>query len=165
MKKVTQKFNDSREAWAQQTTAFGVRTKKASTAFATDTKKAVTKLGEFARGDIKDWAALVVPDAIELKVPVQIPAEAFTPREVERALLQQLIAALEGLVSRAKTRLADLETDALLPLDSYEELTARAIVGQLDELDMAAVRAVRDFEAKNKGRATVLKACDQRLAN
>jgi hypothetical protein len=161
---LSNKLDKSRKAWIRQTSALGKATGRASKAFATDTADATTKFGKFARGEVRAWTKYIQSSAPEVVVPTMPSVEAIAPQELERALLTRLIAALEVLLVRSRSRLAALAgVGDALPIADYETLTARAILAEIDALDTEACLALRSFEAKNKARATVLKALDQRL--
>jgi hypothetical protein len=53
--------------------------------------------------------------------------------------------------------------DDAFPIVDYDELTAAQIVAQLDVLEPADLRRVRDYERRNANRKTVLNAVDTRL--
>lgn len=165
MEKLEQKWNESRKAWREHGTAFGARTKRATAAFATDTREAFGDLGEFAREELKAWAGQVLPNGISVNVPVELPPGPFSPREFERAFLSQLVGALDALMTRAKARLAQLDAVELAPLPGYDTLSAKELVAKLERMKLDKVGAVRAFEGAHKARATVLRACDRRLAN
>ena len=51
--------------------------------------------------------------------------------------------------------------DGPLPIASYDELTAREIIGLLDELDAGQLARIRAHEVSNRGRKTVLAKLDR----
>lgn len=53
---------------------------------------------------------------------------------------------------------------ASFPILAYDELTAAQVVARLAELTPAELRKVRTYERRTRGRATVLKAVERRLA-
>ncbi len=55
----------------------------------------------------------------------------------------------------------DLPPDAPLPIASYDDLTAREIIGLLDELDGGQLARIRAHEEANRGRKTVLAKLDR----
>jgi hypothetical protein len=54
-------------------------------------------------------------------------------------------------------------SDDEFPIADYDDLTAAQIVSRLGELDLVALRRVRDYERRNANRKTVLAAVDQKL--
>ena len=51
-----------------------------------------------------------------------------------------------------------------LPIEDYDRLNADEVVKRVDSLDAEALRAIREYESQHKGRVTVLKAIDSRIA-
>ena len=49
-----------------------------------------------------------------------------------------------------------------LPIEDYDELSARAIVRAIDGLSDEDVATVLKHEKKNKGRKSIIKACEKR---
>ncbi len=49
------------------------------------------------------------------------------------------------------------------PIEDYDDLTAAQVVSQLNDLDMPALRRVRDYERRNANRKTVLAAVETKL--
>ena len=88
-----------------------------------------------------------------------------------------------GLLTRARTGLGgradflkrgeDALTEALVALRSghsatlaiqnYDELTVKAVTAQLNTLDWNDLRTLRSYEAKSKGRKTLLRELDKRI--
>jgi uncharacterized protein YdiU (UPF0061 family) len=59
---------------------------------------------------------------------------------------------------------ADAEADAeRLPLENYDSLNVRQVSERLNELRDEEVRQLRDYEAKNKNRTTLIGLLDQRI--
>ena len=50
------------------------------------------------------------------------------------------------------------------PIVDYDQLTAAQVVARLPELSSAELRKVRDYEAANSDRVTVIKAVEKALA-
>jgi hypothetical protein len=50
-----------------------------------------------------------------------------------------------------------------LPITAYDQLSIRQIDRRLQELSLAQLRKVRDYERRNKGRKGVLRALDRKL--
>ena len=52
---------------------------------------------------------------------------------------------------------------AAMPIGNYDDLTAKEIIAQLDELNEAGLKAVAEFELAHGQRKTVLREVEQRL--
>jgi D-mannonate dehydratase len=50
-----------------------------------------------------------------------------------------------------------------VPIEGYDELTVAQISERLDELDNEELRRVRDYEARNKNRATLINQIDEKI--
>jgi hypothetical protein len=83
-----------------------------------------------------------------------------------RSQADDLIGELEQLISRgpieAARRVAGLGPE--FPITGYDELTAAEVVSQLDGMSAPDLRKVREYEAANANRKTVLGAIDRKLA-
>ncbi len=90
------------------------------------------------------------------------------PNRLEERVLGAVDTRLGRLDGRVRERLRLLRDGAPAaeapPLPDYEALTAKDIVSRLEKLEPARARAVYEFERAHKGRATVLKAAQQRAA-
>ena len=53
---------------------------------------------------------------------------------------------------------------ATLPITNYDELTAKEIIAQLDELDEPGLEMVKEYESAHGQRKTVLRDLDRMLA-
>lgn len=51
-----------------------------------------------------------------------------------------------------------------LPIENYDQLNADEIVKQIETLPVEGLQAIRAYEAQHKGRVTILKAIDAKLA-
>jgi DNA anti-recombination protein RmuC len=72
-------------------------------------------------------------------------------------------------LDRLEGRLKDVEKSLSnrihqLPIEDYDRLNADEIVRQIDALGANGLSTLRDYEAGHKGRVTILKAIDARLA-
>jgi len=80
-----------------------------------------------------------------------------------RRQTDELRAELEQLVGRGRDRISGGRSGAALPIEGYDEKTAAQIVAALDGLEPAELRRLRDHEAANANRKTVLRQLDRRL--
>ena len=76
---------------------------------------------------------------------------------------------LSGSLDKLEKRIADLEKTLstkinALPIESYDVLNADEIVRKIDALKGGDLGAIRRYEIEHKGRVTVLKAIDAKLA-
>jgi polyhydroxyalkanoate synthesis regulator phasin len=76
-------------------------------------------------------------------------------------IVRRAISAPADRVIREVRRVAGSEDE--FPIADYDDLTAAQIVARLGDLDVAALRRVRDYERRNANRKTVLAAVDQKL--
>jgi hypothetical protein len=51
-----------------------------------------------------------------------------------------------------------------LPLENYDELNANEIIGRIEKLSVEDIERLRDYEARNKNRRSVLERLDDRLS-
>jgi hypothetical protein len=95
------------------------------------------------------------------------------PRSLERTMLTRVDTVLTradrvltSVSQSVAEKLASLDDGMVtdMPIEGYEEMTAKAIVAEIPNLSETACRALAAFEARNKQRATVLRAADNRLA-
>jgi hypothetical protein len=114
-------------------------------------------LASFVASEADGWNAYVTRRRAAVSITVA-SSDGLERRAL--AVVERAVASLHG---RIRVRLEQLSRGAL-PLPDYESLTARAIVSEIDRLDADACRRLRDHEAANKQRATVMRALDQRLA-
>lgn len=123
------------------------------------TRDATRAYRDFLVREVDAWRSLVADVGTGLTRKV-------APRSLERSLLTRV----DTLLARAHTSVGEqlARLDGVIvtqpPFAGYEEMTARAIVAELGSLDEASCRAVLAFEASHKGRATVLRAAEMRLA-
>ena len=54
-------------------------------------------------------------------------------------------------------------TDAGLPLDNYDLLRANEVADRIEPLSLEEIKRLRDYEAKNQNRRSVLKRMDERI--
>ena len=69
---------------------------------------------------------------------------------------------LERLNRKLDAQLKDKQL-AAMPIANYDDLTAKEIIAQLDELDEVGLKAVEEFETAHGQRKTVLREVDHRL--
>jgi hypothetical protein len=53
--------------------------------------------------------------------------------------------------------------DESLPLDNYDMLSAREVIDRIEPLSVGEIRRLRDYEANNKNRQSVLERLEARL--
>lgn len=76
---------------------------------------------------------------------------------------------LSGSLDKLEKRLQEVEKSLSnrihkLPIEDYDRLNADEVVKQVDSLDAEGLRAIRAYESQHKGRVTILKAIDSRIA-
>src|SRR3954454_2752934 len=81
-------------------------------------------------------------------------------RRGRRQTEEMLEGALTAPVGRAR-RAAGLADP--FPIEGYDDLTAAEVIERLRDLDVGAIRRVRDYERRNANRKTVLGAADSEL--
>src|SRR5918997_1850101 len=54
-------------------------------------------------------------------------------------------------------------SDAELPLDNYDLLRAKEVADRIEPLSLEEIKRLRDYEAKNQNRRSVLKRMDERI--
>src|ERR687897_1152253 len=54
-------------------------------------------------------------------------------------------------------------SDAELPLDNYDKLRANEVVDRIEPLSLEEIKRLREYEAKNQNRRSVLKRMDDRI--
>ncbi|MEZ4767697.1 MAG: phasin family protein [Caldilineales bacterium] len=69
---------------------------------------------------------------------------------------------LERLNRKLDAQLKDKQL-AAIPLENYEDLTAKEIIAQLEGLDETGLKAVEEFESAHGQRKTVLREVEHRL--
>lgn len=69
---------------------------------------------------------------------------------------------LERMNRKLDAQLKDKQL-AAMPIANYDDLTAKEIIAQLDELDEVGLKAVEEFETAHGQRKTVLREVDHRL--
>src|ERR671910_1509191 len=74
-------------------------------------------------------------------------------RETEKA---------EGRTEREGTATSQ-PSDAELPLDNYDLLRANEVADRIEPLSLEEIKRLRDYEAKNQNRRSVLKRMDERI--
>jgi polyhydroxyalkanoate synthesis regulator phasin len=87
-------------------------------------------------------------------------AASRTRKEVERSRRRAVAAADRPLATADKVR---RRTRVGFPISAYDQLTARQIDKRLVDLSKTELRAVRDYERRNKARKGVLQSIDRKL--
>jgi hypothetical protein len=90
--------------------------------------------------------------------------EALNPDALQLALLQTAAEALAWArrqLEREPRTPASKQAD--IPLDDYDQLTARDLVSRVQRLTAPQAIALLDYERARKKRATVIRAAEQRL--
>jgi hypothetical protein len=92
-------------------------------------------------------------------------ADALVAELVRRGRLQteDISSLLRGGADRAR-RAVGSGSGGSLPIDAYDELTARQVTERLKDLKPAELRRVRDYERRHANRKSVLAAVDKSLA-
>lgn len=103
------------------------------------------------RGRAEKIAADVRPQVVD-RVPALAPV-------LDR--VEELVKTVDG---RLQGWLAGAAAHAAAPIAGYDDLSAKAVVAQLADLDAATLQAVRAYEAANKNRVTVIREIDAKLA-
>jgi hypothetical protein len=95
--------------------------------------------------------------------------------ESERRLLSGVLETLRELDARIQRRLELLElvevdspegeaqASGALPIEDYDDYTAKEIIAELAELSADAAKAILAYEKAHKARATVIRAAEQKL--
>lgn len=120
------------------------------------------RFGDAIRDEADGWRTYVRDRAVSAVSDVRA-----LPVHLESRLLSRASARLDRLERSIEERLALLAEGPVEPeppLEGYEALTAKDIVSRLDTLEPEAVRALIAFEQAHKGRTTVLRAANERLA-
>ncbi|MAQ15871.1 MAG: hypothetical protein CMN30_13890 [Sandaracinus sp.] len=162
METVAERFDTTRQTMLSQLGAFTDRTREAGLAFATETREAGSELARAARGEAEAWTRFFGERTRPLLAEGPSVPEVDVPA-LERRLLVGLRDLLGRLDSRLQSRLED-PRPGQPPLEGYDALPAKAIVGMLAELEPATVAAVASYEAAHKGRKTILRATERQAA-
>ena len=123
---------------------------------------------------------LQVPDAATLATQLRT-----APRSVEGQVLRVVHKAIEDLGERVEARIEVLDQAAVValpaakkakvksqkaakalsvPVRGYDALTAREATAVIQSATAAKVESILEYERANKGRATVVRAAEARLA-
>jgi len=121
------------------------------------------RFGEVVQEEAVGWRAYARDRAVGAvgearSLPARLEARVLSEAterldRVERALEERLRLLGDGAAEPGEP-----------PIPDYESLTARDIVARLEELTPEGVEAVLAFERAHKGRTTVLRAAQDRLA-
>ncbi|MBO6934349.1 MAG: hypothetical protein JJ863_05220 [Deltaproteobacteria bacterium] len=170
METVADRIETSRRTLREQLVLFTDRTRQAGLAFAEETRGASVELAEAFKGEAEAWSKLITAQTGKL-LPASNPTAApkkLSTVEVD-ALERRLLVGLRDMISRVDAKLQSrLEEKPAssddAPIDGYDDMSAKAIVSLIAELEPSAVEAVAAYEAANKGRKTVLKATERAAA-
>ncbi len=58
-----------------------------------------------------------------------------------------------------------MSTDVELPLENYDSLSANEINDRIEPLSVEEIERLREYEARNKNRRTVLERMDARISD
>jgi len=167
METVADRIESSRKTLREQLVLFTDRTRKAGLAFAEETRGASGELAEAFKGEAEAWSKLITARTTKLLPANGSPAPKLPGAEVEQ-LERKLLVGLRDILSRVdaklQTRLEEVPAPETAPIEGYDELSAKAVVGLIGDLDPAAIEAVAAYEAANKGRKTVLRATERAAA-
>jgi len=164
METVADRIETSRRTLREQLVLFTDRTRRAGQAFAEETRGASTELAEAIKGEADAWSKLITAQTGKLLPATNPPvAPKLSAVEVD-ALERRLLVGLRDMISRVDAKLQSrLEKPVAegAPIDGYDDLSAKAIVSLIAELEPSAVEAVAAYEAANKARKTVLRATER----
>ncbi|MEM9074577.1 MAG: hypothetical protein AAGE52_39145 [Myxococcota bacterium] len=166
MTELTHQLDESRARLRAQLEDFVQRTREASATFMSDTRGAGRKLGgttkaaggdliQVVREEFADFSALAREKARA------VPGLVEAPEQLQATMLLRLKRTLDAIDVRVSKRLDDLAQPALdveVPLEGYDDMTAKEVLAALAELDEDARDAVVAYEKAHKRRATILKA-------
>jgi chromosome segregation ATPase len=103
---------------------------------------------------------------VQVKAVSRLEDAVGTFKEVVTANYKKLSQSLDKLETRLQEIEKTLNTRThQLPIADYDRLNADEVVRKIEALGADKLRAVREYEAAHKGRVTVLKAIDSRLAS
>lgn len=102
---------------------------------------------------------------IEVKILGKLEEAVGTVKSLAESNFDRLSASLDKL----EKRIQDVEKNLAaqinkLPIQDYDRLNADEIVRQIETLPGDDLKALRGYEAQHKGRVTILKAIDAKLA-
>ena len=165
MESVADRIETSRRTLREQLVLFGDRTRKAGQAFAEETRGASSELAEVFKGEAEAWSKLITAQTGKLLPATNPPAAPKLSTADVDALERRLLVGLRDMISRVdaklQSRLADKPAGESAPIEGYDDLSAKAIVGLIGDLEPSTVEAVAAYEAANKGRKTVLRAVER----
>jgi hypothetical protein len=167
METVADRIETSRKTLREQLVLFTDRTRKAGLAFAEETRGASGELAEAFRGEAEAWSKLITARTTKLLPANGTSTPTLAGAEVEQ-LERKLLVGLRDMLSRVdaklQSRLEEAPATDGAPIDGYDELSAKAIVGMIGDLEPSAIEAVAAYEAAKKGRKTVLRATQRAAA-
>jgi len=165
METVADRIETSRKTLREQLVLFTDRTRKAGLAFAEETRGASGELAEAVKGEAEAWSKLITARTTKLLPANGTAAAPKLPSAEVEQLERKLLVGLRDMLSRVdaklQSRLEEAPAPSDAPIEGYDELSAKAIVGMLSDLEPGAIEAVAAYEAANKGRKTVLRATNR----
>ena len=164
METVADRIETSRRTLREQLVLFTERTRKAGLAFAEETRGASGELAEAFKDEAEAWSKLITAQTGKLLPATNPPAAPRLSTVEVDALERRLLVGLRDMLSRVDAKLQSrLEKPVAeeAPIEGYDDLSAKAIVGLIAELEPSTIEAVAAYEAANKGRKTVLRATER----
>lgn len=166
METVADRIETSRRTLREQLVLFTDRTRKAGLAFAEETRGASGELAEAFKDEAEAWSKLITARTGKLLPATNPPAAPKLSTIEVDALERRLLVGLRDMISRVDAKLQSRLEDKPpssegAPIEGYDELSAKAIVGLIAELEPSTIEAVAAYEAANKGRKTVLRATER----
>jgi hypothetical protein len=76
---------------------------------------------------------------------------------------QEVVEAMTAPWTSTEDDLESRAEESALPLEDYDSLTVREVSDQLNELSVEEIRQLRDHEAENKNRQTLMRRFDARI--
>ena len=117
------------------------------------------------------WAAFLENEAQAWQLLVrrvgQAAWEGLAPVAWERLMLTRIDSVLTRVSNKVSAKLASIDgaSASHVPLEGYEEMTAKDIVAAIPELSHGVCEVLVAFEEHHKARATVLRAARQHLSS
>ena len=71
---------------------------------------------------------------------------------------------ISGSPSTAENTARSQSSDEELPLENYDKLNANEVIDRIEKLNAQDIERLRDYEARNKNRRSVLERMDGRIS-